>query len=288
MLNVSEVSASLESVDSAESLPLGIDARRVLTALLRSLYQSLDRLFTEQSDDERRLISTVKDAYDKARAAQFSQTAQQRADRLQSREVESRRSAEVANLLKLLAVLAGLSIVALEGFAVLGRSTAAIQLACGALAVVAVISYRTATTTQSKTSEEDSTRREIVFDNSLHQIETDLKDILSSFAHRGIRTVFVLEELDKLKDDQGEQLEAVIRYFKNLFTQAPALFFFLTDESTSTSSTGTLRGRAGSANMRSSTPFLRTASSLPGRRSVSAWTTSSACWSARRSSRPSA
>ena len=37
-------------------------------------------------------------------------------------------------------------------------------------------------------------------------------------------------ELDKVKDGAGAQLDAVIRYFKNLFTQAPALFFFLTDK----------------------------------------------------------
>src|SRR3954453_18960705 len=42
--------------------------------------------------------------------------------------------------------------------------------------------------------------------------------------------MFVLEELDKVQDQKGEQLDAVIRYFKNLFTQAPALFFFLTDK----------------------------------------------------------
>ncbi len=230
VLNVSEVSASLESVDSPDSLPLGIDARRVLTALLRSLYQALDRLFTDQADDQRELVASVKEAYDKARAAQFSQTAQQRAESLRSREQQSRRSTEVANLLKVLASLAALGAVALEGVALLESSTAAIQVVCAALAGLAVFSYRTATTTQSKTSEEDSTRREVVFDNSLHQVETDLKDILSGFHERGIRTMFVLEELDKLKDEKGEQLDAVIRYFKNLFTQAPALFFFLTDK----------------------------------------------------------
>ena len=41
----------------------------------------------------------------------------------------------------------------------------------------------------------------------------------------------MLEELDKIQDTEGEQLAAVIRYFKNLFTQAPALFFFVTDKS---------------------------------------------------------
>ena len=39
-----------------------------------------------------------------------------------------------------------------------------------------------------------------------------------------------MEELDKIDDKEGHQLDSVIRYFKNLFTQAPALFFFLTDK----------------------------------------------------------
>ena len=40
-----------------------------------------------------------------------------------------------------------------------------------------------------------------------------------------------MEELDKIDDPKGQQLAAVIRCFKNLFTQAPALFFFVTDKS---------------------------------------------------------
>ena len=68
-------------------------------------------------------------------------------------------------------------------------------------------------------------------DNSLQQLETDLKDILVSLKQHKMRTVVVMEEFDKIDDPKGLQLAAVIRYFKNLFTQAPALFFFVTDKS---------------------------------------------------------
>src|SRR6185295_18326381 len=61
--------------------------------------------------------------------------------------------------------------------------------------------------------------------------ETDLKDILADLKENRLRTVVVLEELDKIKDEKGEALASVISYFKNLFTQAPALFFFVTDKS---------------------------------------------------------
>src|SRR4029079_4355085 len=81
--------------------------------------------------------------------------------------------------------------------------------------------------------EKSTTARQTAFeyDNSLQQLETDLKDILGDLKDNGLRTVVVLEELDKIKVDKGEALAAVISYFKNLFTQAPALFFFVTDKS---------------------------------------------------------
>jgi hypothetical protein len=70
----------------------------------------------------------------------------------------------------------------------------------------------------------------VKFDNSLQQLEGDLKDLLAKLYAAKMRVVVVLEELDKLRDEDGEQLDSVIRYFKNLFTQAPALFFFVTDK----------------------------------------------------------
>src|SRR5262249_55598990 len=81
-------------------------------------------------------------------------------------------------------------------------------------------------------SEKFSSANQTAFehDNSLHQLETDLKDILQSLKQNKLRTVVVMEELDKIDDPEGKQLAAVIRYFKNLFTQAPALFFFVTDK----------------------------------------------------------
>ena len=61
-------------------------------------------------------------------------------------------------------------------------------------------------------------------------MESDLQDILQDLDKARWRTVIVLEELDKIDDEQGRQLDSVIRYFKNLFTQAPAIFLFITDK----------------------------------------------------------
>ena len=122
-------------------------------------------------------------------------------------------------------MIAGVVLEAAVGFG----TPAAVHAGFIALAGVAVISWSRASKTEDKTTEFEGSDRQIVVDNSLQQVETDLRDILSALASR-YRIVFVLEELDKLPADGGDQLRDVIRYFKNLFTQAPALFFFLTDK----------------------------------------------------------
>ena len=99
-----------------------------------------------------------------------------------------------------------------------------------ALAGVMVFSWRKSITITKQENSSQNMEREATWDNSLQQIESDLKDILSKLKEKKFRTIIVLEELDKIDDNRGQQLDAVIRYFKNLFTQAPALFFFLTDK----------------------------------------------------------
>lgn len=229
VLNVSEISASLQGAGGTTTPPLALDARRLLTALLRTLRNRLEKE-KETIDPGGQIIARVNQAYERSQAAQFTRTAREQAEVRSVKETSRRRSLEVANLLRLLAAIAVLAAVALEGVFV-GRFVVAVQAACVALAGVAVVSYqrsRKITDTENTQSTEES---EYVFDNSLHQVETDLKDILDRLAEsRKVRTMFVLEELDKVDDDEGEQLGAVIRYFKNLFTQAPALFFFLTDK----------------------------------------------------------
>lgn len=220
VLNVSEVSASLDTPDDAEQTPqLRIDARRVITALLRALRNEVKN--AEIGRD-------IQDAYEKATATAYLETQQRTAEATHTRTLQRSSTLAVANLIKLLSTLAAAACAVL-GVAWLGES-AAVPVAMAALAGVAVLGFTWARTTERKSVQTEIAGRELKSDNSLHQIETDLRDILAKLHTEGFRTMFVLEELDKITDDQGEQLKDVIRYFKNLFTQAPALFFFLTDK----------------------------------------------------------
>ena len=231
VLNVSEVSASLGAAGETMNMPpLGIDARRLLTALLRALRNELDlpgrrQRPPAQAEAFERARTMVARTYEKAEASQYSRRAVEGAEAKRSDTRTSKSSIQVANVLKLVAALALVAAAAL-GAALVSAATAVITALVGA----ALISYASSRTVTRETSERSSLDTEIVFDNSLHQIESDLKQILATLDHAGMRTIVVLEELDKVEDEKGEQLDAVIRYFKNLFTQAPALFFFLTDK----------------------------------------------------------
>jgi hypothetical protein len=224
VLNVSEVSASLEPASDARTPPLGIDARRLLTALLRALRNGLQRRDLEHRGA---LLTRVQRACRKAEAAQYSERERQLAELASSEVTTTTRSFAVPNALKLVGAAAGLAFLGVQGAVVFGASLQTLAVALGA---VAAIGFAGSRVTERKATEQETTDTELVFDNSLHQVESDLKEILAELHGQGFRTVFVLEELDKVEDTEGQQLDAVIRYFKNLFTQAPALFFFLTDK----------------------------------------------------------
>ena len=218
VLNVSEVSASLETAEATELPKLGIDARKLLTALLRALRNGLP--------DDDPVAGMVRRAYAKAEASQYTETAAQKAAAARMVKAETSVSAATPNALKALAALAGVGVASVGAGAWLGAVAGVLV----GLAGVAAISFTASRTTSSTQQDSSVASTELVFDNSLHQVESDLKDILAALDREKWRTLFVLEELDKVEDQQGQQLDAVIRYFKNLFTQAPALFFFLTDK----------------------------------------------------------
>jgi hypothetical protein len=246
VLNVSEVSASLDPATRTTMQPLGIDARRLLTALLRALRNELGetrpepapprrrpRAFrrTEEAEDPLVEIRThVARACEKAEAAQYSRRAQQASESTRTATRTSTRSLQVANVMRLLSAVAVLAAAAVGGAAIVDTTAAALGIVSAALVGVAVASFATSLAITRQTTQRTLAETEAVFDNSLHQVESDLKTILAELDRAGYRTMFVLEELDKVQDNEGAQLDAVIRYFKNLFTQAPALFFFLTDK----------------------------------------------------------
>lgn len=274
VLNVSEVSASLSDAAEAEAAPLQIDARRLLTALLRALRNKLHDLqraghldggredvagevervlgkaavgnalaslvrasrnggrrpTTSNGTELLELAAKIDAAYKKAAASQYSETSRQGVESTLRKTVESKLSLDAPNVLKLAAGLAAIGAAAIEGWFLFWPGGGAVHALALALAGAAVVSFGASRTMSSSTATNESSAIELVTDNSIHQLENDLKDIFAQLKGRKLRTVVVLEELDKVDDAEGRQLDAVIRYFKNLFTQAPALFFFLTDK----------------------------------------------------------
>lgn len=244
VLNVSEVSASLGAAGDASVPPLGIDARRLLIALLRALRNKLDRGQSAglREDEGGRLRSPpegqrlaaaramIDRACDKAEASAWSRRAQEVAELELTGTRRSDRSFGVGDLFRFTSVVTGFGALAVGGAAIVGSASAIAAGACAALGGVAVASFRQSRVITQRVSTRATEQTELLFDNSLQQIEADLKQILGELHKAGMRTMFVLEELDKVDDHDGAQLDAVIRYFKNLFTQAPALFFFLTDK----------------------------------------------------------
>jgi hypothetical protein len=229
VLNVSEVSASLSDSSATDATALQIDARRLLTALLRGLRNKLRKLQKDEPELDS-LASDVDRVYHKADASQYTERSRQADERLRREAIESKLSVNAPNLLKVGAGLAALGFAGVEGGFLLWPFGAGVHVIAAALAGIAVVAYAGSRTVSRSTQSTDTSEIELVRDNSIHQLETDLKEIFSRLREKRLRTIVVLEELDKVEDKQGKQLDAVIRYFKNLFTQAPALFFFLTDK----------------------------------------------------------
>ena len=229
VLNVSEVSASLGNSAADTPLRLDIDPRRILIALIRTIRDGIQRLPSSDKSLEE-LAQTVDYVYQKATAARFSSLGKTSQEDTRSRSWELALALEDKNVLKTLAAISGAAAVAFEAAALIGPSLGWFHAAAVALAAVFAVSFA-ASMKRSRSQRQTETRETALeYDNSLQQLETDLKDIFASLKKNRLRTVVVMEELDKIDDPKGQQLAAVIRYFKNLFTQAPALFFFVTDK----------------------------------------------------------
>lgn len=230
VLNVSEVSASLRNATAETPLQLDIDPRRILIALIRTIRDGIQRLPSKDKSLED-LAQTVEYVYQKATAARFSSLGKTSQEDTRSRSWEFAAAIEDKNVLNTLAVITGAAAIAFESAALIGPSLGWFHAAAVALAAVFAVSLAASIKRSRSRTQTEARETALEYDNSLQQLETDLKDIFSALKRNRLRTVVVMEELDKIDDPEGQQLAAVIRYFKNLFTQAPALFFFVTDKS---------------------------------------------------------
>jgi len=230
VLNVSEISASLGDISADSTNKLTIDPRRLLIALIRTIREGVNRL-PNKNDALKELAAAVDFTYQKATAAKFSRAANKQQETTSSRASELALALEDKSILITLATMSGISAIAVETAAIIGSRMGWFHGVAIALAALCAAVSLTATFKKSRTEKtSDSKQTTLEEDNSLQQLETDLKDILAALKQNKLRTVVGMEELDKIEDETGQELAAVIRYFKNLFTQAPALFFFVTDK----------------------------------------------------------
>lgn len=227
VLNVSEVAASL-GIDKTDLPKLQIDPKRLLISLLRAFRQRDDCFKDEKYKEIRDKVHAL---YRKATAAEFKQS--QSADRVSSKAEERSVTASLKTDDFFKGILGPAGCIAIGLAAIGSPDTVAgdilrVLASLGGLLALGIGLTYSVTRSQKQTAEV-AEKFSISHDNSLQQLENDLRDLLLSLKEVDFRTVVVLEELDKL-DAQGEELDLVIRYFKNLFTQAPALFVFVTDK----------------------------------------------------------
>jgi Cdc6-like AAA superfamily ATPase len=64
-------------------------------------------------------------------------------------------------------------------------------------------------------------------DNSVGNLEFDLDKIHTKMSKNGIKFIYVIDELDKINNDQATK---ILKFFKNLFTLSDALFIILAGE----------------------------------------------------------
>lgn len=230
VLNVSEISASLGSSRSELPVQLDIDPQRLLIALIRTIRESIKRR-PDKNVDLTELAASVDEAYQKATAAKYLVSGKSSQEDVRTRAWELALAIEDKNVLKTLAALTGAAAIAFESAALIGPRLGWFHAAAVGLAAVFAVSLAASWRRGRSEKKTDTRETSVEHDYSLQHLETELKEILASLKKKGLRTVVVLEELDKIEDKEGKQLAAVIRYFKNLFTQAPALFFFVTDKS---------------------------------------------------------
>ena len=245
VLNASEVSAALPaaaaSAQPAGAVALQIGPQQLLTALIRTLrnYAADLKARAAAQPAEAKTVkplsteieTAIHETYRKAVAKEYSLSEGSKTEQTRTLTQEIELKLSTADVYKSLTAFgaAAAGVIEISAWFPSGSKNTIHALAA-AVGALSVASWTASRKLSSVASQQNSQAVSVKFDNSLQQLEGDLKDLLSRLYAGKMRVVVVLEELDKLRDEDGQQLDSVIRYFKNLFTQAPALFFFVTDK----------------------------------------------------------
>jgi WD40 repeat protein len=217
-------------LQNASQLDVGADAgiqpREILVNLIRRLYTASMAVAVDVE-----LRESINRLYRKAVAAEVKLTqhdelkretlAIRERERSVTLDVPKQGLARVLPWAAGLAAAAGLELAwATEDWQ---KLIALLAVPLGAVAVSATFrrSFRSSEASNALTSEYYE------FDHSLGNLEFDLEQVHHELQERDIRTIYVIDELDKL---DAQQVLDVLRFFKNLFTLSSAIFIFVGGE----------------------------------------------------------
>lgn len=206
------------------------DPRSILVNLIRRLYASTqgEKLKSELKQD-------IESLYKKAVSSEFKLSEAIESNKKISHEKEISRQTEVAAQ-----QLSGTQIIWLISFAlaliaqifpvmpnlIWLNKTLPLLLA---FPIPLLLSFIWKTKKNTTTSEASSASAQQLYtmDNSVNNLEFDFEKVHNELRKEGIKTIYVLDELDKLDADN---IFNAMKYFKNLFTLSSALFVFVGGE----------------------------------------------------------
>ena len=204
------------------------DQREVLVSLIRRLF----RATADGALSDAAIAEEIARLYKRAVASQYKQSESQ--GRALERIAEHQRERTLELSAPKLAHTFATFAVPWAGAAALGLSnpmhgqldTLAAVVLAGPVPLLAKASWRWSKSATTKTSATKQAEELYEFDASPGNLEFDLEHIHRKMGESEYRVVYIVDEVDKLSNDQALELFAA---FKNLFTLSSAIFVFVSD-----------------------------------------------------------
>ncbi len=243
LLNASQLEPHLKHIEDQGKV--SIDPKEIIENLIRRLYSATINL----KDIDESIIEKIKELYKKTVAQDFKLFESYQKYQDVSKEITKEKEAEILfneNNFKHIIIFTSFVIAVFLQFLNISAITTIfseklitellipIKKALAllfALPIPYVINLRYKKHIKEKQKEESIEKAEKLysFDNSIGNLEFDLEQIHREFknAKNKKKLVYVIDEMDKLNTDQ---IENVLKFFKNLFTLSDAIFIFIGGE----------------------------------------------------------
>lgn len=207
-----------------------INPRKIIENLIRRLYTAVK----DNSRLDRELEKNIENLYRKAISSQYSHITKEATvnEVLLKKEKDIEWKFSIKDFRNLISFFGWL-----VSFMIISLSTAELSVWFKILAISSsfpipllinsIFSWKISSSKIKSKKENRSAEELYEIDNSVANLEFDLEAIHHKLREKGFKIVYVIDELDKLNQDQVKE---VIKFFKNLFTLSDAIFIFLADE----------------------------------------------------------